>query len=133
MADISDELDQLAVSLVQAAIDLLDAGEDVPVMLAVDGEEGFETFEDDSPDGCYRAACEQVANLGDACTRYALLYSGVVQDEGMDEGMPALLFEFAERGMDNAWSGYLLYRKGKDGSYEYTDPYPAGQEELLFQ
>ena len=132
MAGISEELDALCVSLVQAAIDLLDAGAPVPVMLAADCEDALFTFEDDTPDGCYRAAREKVGELGSACTRYALLYDGVVQEDESDAGAPALLFEFAERGMAQAWSGYVLYRSSDDGVLEFSDPLPAGEEELLF-
>lgn len=132
MAQISKELDGLSTGLIQVAIDQLEAGEEVSVMLATDCEADVLTFEDDTPDGCYRAACEQVADLGAACTRYALLYDGFVQDDEADEGQPALLFEFAERGMENAWSGCILYRRAADGGYEFSDPLPAGAEELLF-
>lgn len=132
MPDISAELDGLSVALIGTALDLLESGGEVPVMLATDAEEGLLTFEDDTPDGCYRAAREQVASLGASCTRYVLLYDGFVQDDEADGGHAALLFEFAERGMENAWSGYVLYRRADDGSVEVTDPYPAGAEELLF-
>lgn len=132
MAEISKELDQLSVALIGTAIDLMDSGDAVPVMLAVDCEDELMTFEDDTPDGCYRAARAQVAELGERCTRYALLYDGVVQESENDPGSPALLFEFGERGMENAWSGYLLYRRAKDGTVEVTDPLPAGEETLLF-
>jgi hypothetical protein len=131
MAEISTELDQLSIALIQTAIDMLDAGDDIPVMLACDCESELLTFEDDTPDGCYRAACEHVASLGAACTRYALLYDGVVQEAEDDPGSEALLFEFGERGMENAWSGYMLYRRADDGAIEVTDPYPAGEEMLL--
>lgn len=140
MAQISEELDGLSVALIQTAIDMLDAGDAVPVMLAVDTDAGASsaprallTFEDDSPDGCYRAAREHVATLGDSCTRYVLLYDGIVQEDEADPGQPALLFEFGERGMENAWSGYVLYRPADDGTgYEVSDPFPAGAEDLLF-
>ncbi len=132
MADISNELDQLSVSLIQTAIDMLDAHDDVPVMLAVDCDTGLLTFEDDTPDGCYRAAREQVREYGSQCTRYVLLTQGFVQEDEADSGHPALLFEFAERGMDCAWSGYMLYQRDQDGVVEVTDPLPAGEEDLLF-
>ena len=130
MAEISKELDQLSVALIGTAIDLMDSGDAVPVMLAVDCED--ELIEDDTPDGCYRAARAQVGELGERCTRYALLYDGVVQESENDPGSPALLFEFGERGMKNAWSGYMLYQRAQDGAIEVTDPLPAGEEALLF-
>lgn len=132
MTEISPELDRLSIALIQTAIDMLDAHDDVPVMLAVDCDEELLTFEDDTPDGCYRAAREQVRDYGKDCTRYALLTQGFVQEDESDPGHPALLFEFAERGMDCAWSGYMLYQRAEDGTVEVTDPLPAGEEDLLF-
>ena len=111
---------------------MVDAGDDVPVMLAADCADELFLFSDDTPDGCYRAACEQVGKLGADCTRYALLYDGVVQEDEADMGRQALLFEFAERGMDCAWSGYVLYAREPDGTLAAADPQPAGAEELLF-
>lgn len=132
MAEISPELDQLSIALITTAIDMLDAHDDVPVMLAVDCDDELLTFEDDTPDGCYRAAREQVREYGKDCTRYALLTQGFVQEDETDAGHPALLFEFGERGMDNAWSGYMLYQRADNGAIEVTDPLPAGEEDLLF-
>ena len=132
MAEISAELDALSVSLIDSALAMLEEQNSLPVMLAVDCEEEIATFEDDTPDGCYRAACEYVAKLKDQCQRYALLYDGFVQDDEEDASMPALLFEFAERGMEHAWSGYMLWQRAQDGGIEVTDPLPGGAEELLF-
>lgn len=132
MPGISKELDDLSIALIQTAIDMLDAHDEVPVMLAVDCDEELMTFEDDTPDGCYRAAREQVREYGPACTRYALLTQGFVQEDESDPGHQALLFEFGERDMDCAWSGYMLYQRAEDGTIEVTDPLPAGEEELLF-
>lgn len=132
MAEISPELDQLSIALITTAIDMLDVHDEVPVMLAVDCDDELLTFEDDTPDGCYRAAREQVRDFGEACTRYALLTQGFVQTNETDSGHAALLFEFGERGMDCAWSGYMLYQRADDGGVEVTDPLPAGEEELLF-
>ena len=132
MTEISDDLDKLSIALIQTAMDMLDAHDDVPVMLAVDCERELLTFEDDAVDGCYRAAREQVREFGAKCTKYVLLYEGFVQEDETDSGHPALLFEFAERGMECAWSGYMLYQRDPEGHVEVTDPLPAGEEELLF-
>lgn len=132
MAGISPELDALACDLVGAAIEQLEAQGTLPVLLAVDCEDDLFAFEDDTPDGCYRAACQQVGALGAACTRYALAYDGVVQADESDPGTPALLVEFAERGAGEAWSGYLPYERAADGTLEVGDPLPAGAEEPLF-
>ena len=132
MSEISAELDEMTCDLIGAAVDILEAGDEVPVMVALDSEPDVLTFEDDAVDGCYRAACDYVHTAGKKCKRYALLYEGVVQESESDEGSEALLVEFAERGMECAWSGYILYRRTPDGFVETTDPLPAGEEELLF-
>lgn len=132
MTQISDELDKLSVSLIQTAIDMLDVHDSVPAMLAVDCDDELLTFEGDTPDGCYRAAREHIHELGARCTRYAILTQGFVQEDETDSGHAALLFEFAERGMKCAWSGYMLYQRAQDGTIEVTDPQPAGEEETLF-
>jgi len=132
MSEISAELDALACDLIGAAIEVLEAKEQVPVMLALDCEDDILTFEDDTPDGCYRAARDYVHGRGKACKRYAMLYAGYVQEHENDPGSDALLIEFAEREMPCAWSGYVLYRTAADGAVEVTDPLPAGEEELLF-
>ena len=132
MAGISPELDELSCGLIGFAIETLETAEGLPVLLAVDCEDEILAFDDDTPDGCYRAACDQVGAFGSACTRYAIVYDGFVQADLTDQGCPALLIEFAERGMDDAWSGYLLYRYSEDGVVEVSDPLPAGAEELLF-
>lgn len=132
MAGISKELDALACNLISIAIEHLEADGSLPVLLAADCENDILTFEDDTPDGCYRAACQQVRQLGSTCNRYAIVYDGIVQADESDPGAPALLVEFAERGADEAWGGYLLYRRATDGSLEVADPLPAGAEEPLF-
>lgn len=130
--EISPELDALSCELIGVAIDQLEAEGSLPVLLAVDCEDDFFAFEDDTPDGCYRAACQQVVSLGAKCTRYAIVYDGVIQEDEEDAGSPAIILEFAERAMKHAWSGYLLYRYREDGVVEVTDPLPAGMEEPLF-
>ena len=104
----------------------------MPVLLAMDCEDEFLTFEQDTPDECYRAACEHIAKAGAACLRYAIVYDALVQEEQDKDASAALVVEFAERGMLKAWSGYMLYRRAEDGAIELSDPLPAGQEELLF-
>ncbi len=131
-AHISEELDRLSIALIETAIDMMEAGDVLPVMLAVDCSERLYLFSDDTPDGCYRAACEQVAALGAECTRYALLYDGVVQEDELDAGHAALLFEFAERGMEHAWSGCMLYGRDEAGAIATGEPFPGGAEALLF-
>ncbi len=131
-AGISEQLDRLSVATIETALDLLETGDELPVMLAVDCSGQLYLFSGDTPDGCYRAACEQVAALGAACTRYVLLYDGVVQADEASAGVAALLFEFAERGMEHAWSGCLPYGRGADGGVQAGEPVAGGEERLLF-
>ncbi len=132
MAEISEELDQLSVALLKTAIDMMEAGDVLPIMLALDCSSQLFLFENDTPDICYRAACEKIAEFKNDCKRYVLLYDGMVQTSDNSPSEPALLFEFAERGMEHAWSGYVLYRRNKSGEIETSDPQPAGEEALLF-
>ena len=132
MPEISGQLDALCVGLIDEALWMLDAGEDVVVLLATDAQDDALGFEDDTPDGCYRAACEHIAGLGAACTRYALLYAGAVQHSAGESARDALLFEFAERGMPHAWSGYVLCGRDDDGRVWAGEACPAGACELLF-
>ena len=132
MAEISEELDRLSCELIGEAIARLESKAGLPVLLACDAETDLFAFEDDTPDGCYRAACQKVAELGAACTRYAIAFDGTIQEAEDEPAMPAIIIEFAERDGGPAWSGYLLYRRAKDGSIEVTDPQPAGAEEPLF-
>ena len=141
MDQISQELDNMACELIAFAVTAFEQAQEsqqtqtaqiMPVLLAMDCEDEFLTFEQDTPDECYRAACEHVAKAGAACLRYAIVYDALVQEEQNKDASAALVVEFAERGMLKAWSGYMLYRRAEDGAIELSDPLPAGQEELLF-
>lgn len=133
MQEISPELDALACELIAAGAQILSQSEQMPVLLAMDCEEDFLTFEDDTPDECYGAACQQVVEAGKLCSRYAIVYDALIQETQDSEASAALVVEFAERGMEQAWSGYMLYRRADDGCVELSDPLPAGAEETLFE
>lgn len=133
MQEISSELDALACELIAAGVQILEQTETMPVLLAMDCENEFLTFENDTPDECYAAACKRVADAGELCNRYAVVYDAIIQEEQNTEASAALLVEFAERGMPQAWSGYMLYRRADDGCIELSDPLPAGAEESLFE
>ena len=128
---ISPELDELCTSLIGLCTDLLDADGSLDVTLATDADGEFMSFADDDAESCYRAACDHIADLGAACTRYAIAADGlVIAADG--EPASAIVFEFAERGMDHAWSGYVPYRLDADGALEVSDPEPGGAAALLF-
>lgn len=132
MAEISPKLDSLTCDLIGEAMNVMETEGKLPVLLMTDGSDELYAFEDDDPDGCYRAACQQVQDLGAVCNLYAIVYEGVVQESESAPGEPAIIFEFAERGVGEAWSGFMYYRKAKDGSLEVSEPYPGGAEEPLF-
>ncbi len=132
MSQISPKLDALSVRVLDTALDILAETGDMPVLVGVNDDEEFTSFEDDTPDGCYRAARDHVRSLGKKCKRYVICYTGIVQEDPKKKGEPAVFFEFGERGMDHAWSGYMLYRL-VNGDVETTDPQPAGAEELLLR
>lgn len=132
MSQVSEELDALTCDLIGEAINILEMEGSLPVLLLTDAEEDLFAFEEDDPDGCYRAACQQVQDLGASCTRYAIAYEGVVQSDEASSGDAAIVFEFAERGTGEAWSGFMLFRRADDGTLEVSDPQPAGAELPLF-
>lgn len=133
MSDISAELDALTCDVIGEAISILESEGKLPVLLMSDAEGDLLAFEDDDPDGCYRAACQQVQSYGTGCNRYAIAFAGEIRESEQDEGKDAIVFEFAERGTHAAWSGYVLYRRNKKGEVEVSDPQPAGEEISLFQ
>lgn len=132
MAEISAELDAMTCDLIGEAIDTLEASDKLPVLLMTDACDDLFAFEDDDPDGCYRAACQQVQDFGSQCNKYAIAYEGVVQEDESASGDPAIIFEFAERQAQEAWSGFVLYRRTKKGGIEVSDPQPGGAEAPLF-
>lgn len=132
MSQVSEELDALTCDLIGEAINILEMDGQLPVLLLTDAEEDFFAFEDDDPDGCYRAACQQVQDLGAACNLYAIAYEGMVQSDEETSGDPAIVFEFAQRGTGEAWSGFVFFRRAQDGSLEVSDPQPGGAELPLF-
>ena len=132
MSQVSEELDALTCDLIGEAINILEMEGSLHVLLLTDAEDDFFAFEDDDPDGCYRAACQQVQDLGASCSLYAIAYEGVVQGDESSSGDPAIVFEFAQRGTGEAWSGFILFRRSQDGSLEVSDPQPAGAELPLF-
>ena len=132
MSQVSAELDALTCDLIGEAVSTLEAEGKLPVLLMSDAEQEFLAFEDDDADGCYRAACQQVQDYKASCNMYAIAYEGIIQESEEDAGMPAIIFEFAQRGESTAWSGYVLYRRNKNGEVEVSDPFPGGEEQILF-
>lgn len=131
MAQVSPQLDKLTCDLIGETINIMELEGKIGVLLATDCSDELYAFEDDEPDGCYRAACQQVVDLGSECNLYAIAYEGLVQEDESSQGDPAIVFEFSERGAGEAWSGFMYYRRTKEG-LEVSDPYPGGAENSLF-
>lgn len=141
MSQISHELDVLACDLYGECFDVLATGNDLWPSLAFEDEKGnreIVTFADDEPGECLIAARNYFKTEKDfgsvsAPVRYALAYDALVRDEETGELLPAVIVEFGEKGAPCAYSGYSFYRVGKKPTdFMWTDPQPAGEEELLF-
>ena len=129
---VSPETDELASTLMGAALDLLAAGEPLEVLLAVqtaDGAVQSYEFEDDGPEACLDGARERVRSI-EGAIRYAIAYEGAVEaDEGAYSD--AVLLEFGERGY-RAYSAYSLFKgRGAGDGFTWSDPAPAGEMEPL--
>ncbi len=140
---ISPQLDELSSILMGQAFDVLAAGRDVNVLLAVAdaaGNVASYTFADDGPEECLEGARKQVRKLAkeggdkDAGIHepqcYAIAYEAAVADErGSYED--AVILEFGEKGAP-AWSAFSLFDgRGKGDDFRWTDPAPAGEVECL--
>ncbi len=129
---VSPETDELASTLMGAALDLLAAGEPFEVLLAVQNADGVVQsyeFEDDGPEACLDGARERVRS-SEGAVRYAIAYEGAVE---ADEGAyaDAVLLEFGERGY-RAYSAYSLFEgRGAGDGFTWSDPAPAGEMEPL--
>ncbi len=129
---VSPETDELASTLMGAALDLLAAGEPFEVLLAVQNADGVVQsyeFEDDGPEACLDGARERVRS-SEGAVRYAIAYEGAVE---ADEGAyaDAVLLEFGECGY-RAYSAYSLFEgRGAGDGFTWSDPAPAGEMEPL--
>lgn len=144
---ISEQMDALACALIDYGLDLLgETGELVPTLAAenADGERTLLSFDDEDFEECLdevhtrlRAAAKgkgELEGLKGKPVRYAIAYDGAIQDPDDPNGNfdPALIVEYGERGMTQAYSAYLLYKNpGKPQEFVWTDPAAAGEGELL--
>lgn len=140
---ISPQLDELSSILMGQAFDVLAAGRDVNVLLAVAdaaGNVASYTFADDGPEECLEGARKKVRDLARSCgdaaaklgapVRYALAYEGAVADE-RGAYQDAVLLEFGERGRTSFSAFSLVDGKGEGDNFAWTDPAPAGEVENL--
>lgn len=141
--DISPELDELSSTLMGDAFDLLADGQDLNVLLVVEGDRGAVAsyeFSDDGSAALLEGARQRVRDLrhagGDTTAhlgrpvRYALAYEGAVADED-DVFRDAVLLEFGERGRAS-YSAYSFFEgKGAGDGFRWSEPAAAGEETPL--
>ena len=143
---ISEEMDALACVLIDDSLDLLgEVGELAPT-LAVEDDRGARTllsFDDEDFEECLdevhdrlKAAAKgkgELEGLKGRPVRYAIAYDGAIQDPDAEGNFePALIVEYGEKGMTQAYSAYLLYQNpGNPQEFVWTDPAAAGEGELL--
>ena len=138
-ATISTLLDAVACEAIGATLDLLAEGGEVhpTAFFAVHGANDAEPqieqaeFSDDTPDLCLEAARQHVRELGERADVYAIAYDGFVQESEDEPAQDAVIVEFGERGAASAYSALVLYQFENDGSLLYSEPQPAGEEQLL--
>lgn len=132
---VSNKTDELASALLGKALDVLAVGEELDVLLAVQGTDGeVESYEfvDDGPEECLEGARRRVAELGTSghAVRYAIAYRGAIADE-TGAYQDAVILEFGEQGY-RSYSAYSLVDvTGDEDTFAWTEPEPAGELEPL--
>lgn len=131
---ISPELEALGQQILDESFYILVQDRELwPLALyeTLDGEQHCVSFSEDEQAECLlaaRAYLKQQKNV----LRYVLSYDGLIQGEEDSELYPAVIFEFAERGMSHAYSGYCAYQLAQDGKdFLCSAPKSAGIEESL--
>lgn len=141
---VSFKTDELSQSLLGDVLDMLAVGEEFGVVLAVQDTHGmveYYEFSEDDLDECLDGARQFVIELaamgGDpevglgTPVRYAIVYEDDVAVEEGDDFQDAVLLEFGERGYES-YSGYsLIFGKGEDENFRWTELKAAGQLEPL--
>lgn len=131
---ISQALDELTCDAIGMALDKLALGEGIwPTLflLGKDGAAEYFVFEDDGLDVCLIQARGSVKQLGKDAQCYALYYDGFFRgDDNLANN--ALVVEFAERGMETAYSAIVAYgNPGSEADFWYDEPVAGGAEENL--
>ena len=142
---ISEELEELADDVMDAALDAMcNKGEFSP-LLAVEnaqGERVMLAFDDEELEECLDAARGMVATaasgkkpikgLPGGPVRYVIAYDGAIRESDDDPYESAVIIEYGETGLSAGYSAYLLYQNpGKPQEFVWTDPAAAGEMELL--
>ncbi len=142
---VSAETDELSSTLMGDALDILAAGEEMGVLVAIGDARGVvASYElaDDGQEALLNGAYERVrrvarlggdgdANLGSP-VRYAIAYEGAVASEQDGDAFhDALILEFGEKGY-KSYSAYSYVKgRGMGERFEWSDPAPAGEVEPL--
>lgn len=150
---VTPELDALTCDVIGAYLDALAAGDDPGVVACIEDAAGHRSqvsFTDDGEEICLEAAqshVSQAARQGyqpdgvSKAVRYAIAYLGYVCDDEALSGpagnateayLDALLVSFGEKGAACGYSAYVLVRGiGEGDGFQWADPEPAGEEDLL--
>lgn len=138
---VSAQLDAMVCDLLGAYLDALAEGEQPGVVLCVEDAESVRyeaAFTDDGEEACLTAASDFVRKHAQGLAeeelgpieRYAIACTGGVEIDGAYED--ALLVTFFERGMEVAYSAYVLFQNAGAGeNFMWSDPEPAGEEPPL--
>lgn len=144
---ISEAMEALAGALIDYSLDLLGETGELSPTVAVEDAEGNRSllsFDDEDFEECLQEIHDRLveASKGKAVleglvgrpVRYAIAYDGAVQlPDALDDGFEAaLIVEYGEQGMSQAYSAYLLYQnEGNPQEFAWTEPAAAGEGELL--
>ena len=141
--DVSPELDRMSCDMMDEFLDALAEG-DVPGVVACVEDAACNraavAFSEDGDEACLNAADDFVVSAGrngssedgvGPAVRYAILYLGCIQE--MDGAYnDAMITVFGEKGSASAYSAFTLVKgMGQGENFMWSDPEPAGEEQLL--
>lgn len=115
--NVSELLDQLAISTLNNGLEVLSRGEELWPVAVIATESDFELmqFSQDEPESCREAAREWVQAYGARAIAYAVLYDGHIElalDDSSEESeaFDAVIVEFGERGQAVSYSMATPYQ-----------------------
>lgn len=140
---VSPELDRMSCDMMGEFLDALAEGDMPGVVACVEdagGNRAAVAFSEDGDEACLNAADDFVVSAGrngspedgvGPAVRYAILYLGCIQE--MDGAYnDAMITVFGEKGSVSAYSAFTLVKgMGQGENFMWSDPEPAGEEQLL--
>ncbi len=132
---ITPELDRFVCEVIGNCLDeLVEQHELWPSLCFQAGDEIIcEVYSEDGPDQCLETARAAVAKLPSNSLCYAIVYDGFFQIEETEKSAEALICEFADRGMDCAYSAYVPYGFDDTDGFWAEEPVAGGEEPNLFR